>query len=304
MIAARRAPMVFMIGVSLGAVACAESSQDTDAGNAGTPQQQQPATQPRPDPDTATTQPAAQRPDDVDPRVWDWLGRLEQRGKMLKSYEARIRYTRTQSLLDDSVARLGRLRYVAGPPSRFRVDFKRLIEGGVRRTRNEGYIFDGSWIVHIKPDDKIFLKRQVVAPDQEFDPMKIGQGPFVVPLGQKRNDVIRDFHVTLVEPPVQAPQAETQPAPPADVQLHLVPKRQGRRAGQSIDFVEADLWFDRTTLLPVKLQTVDNGGNETIVEMHDAVVDSIETDDSDDPFDTTVPPEGTGWRIEITPWKG
>ena len=288
---------------------------------------------------TPTTQPdakaEAKRPEDVDPRVWDWLGKLEKRGETLKSYQAVLIYTRIQSLLEDRQTRRGTIKYLAGPPARFRIDFTSLSDNGIRRKRNEGYIFDGSWMVHVKPDEKVFLKYQIVPPNEKFDPMSIGQGPFVIPLGQKRDDVLRDFVVTIVDPPPP----ETQPSDTADepaneadstaenvddgdekaadaktaddkkdakplpVQLHLVPRISKKRPADSFGFVGADLWFDPVSLLPVKLLTLDEDENESIVLLRKAIVDKLDPKKVAAQFDTTSPREGSGWRVEITPWR-
>jgi len=44
----------------------------------------------------------------------------------------------------------------------------------------------------------MFQKRQVVAPGESFDPLSI-DGPFPLPLGQKRETVLARFDVKLIE---------------------------------------------------------------------------------------------------------
>ncbi len=156
---------------------------------------------------TGEPDPASEK-NDADGQVVTFLDRLEERLNGLTSLRAALVYTAEQPLLGDKQTRLGHVSYLAGPPARFNVTFDQLLIGQALRPRQRSYIFDGTWLVERYPREKLFIKRQVVAPGQSFDPLKLGQGPFPLPLGQKREQVMGRFEVELISQP-QPPQADT-----------------------------------------------------------------------------------------------
>lgn len=255
----------------------------------------------------ASASPAQAEPTDEPPpqsseQAVALLDKLEARGAKIDSYQAQVKYTREQGLLGDTQLRIGTIVYQAADtdakrPARFAVRFTHLIADGVRRKRPRHYIFDGIWLAEVHMDSKQFIKRQVVAPGETFDPLKIGQGPFPLPLGQKRKDITNLFIATVADPAEDDPKNTTH--------LHLVAKANPKTGKIAADYSLVDLWYDNDTLLPVKVKTIEGAdedeANITIVELLKAKENALSAMELDKQFSTETPPAGSGWFVEIKP---
>ncbi|MHC4786473.1 MAG: LolA family protein, partial [Planctomycetota bacterium] len=165
-----------------------------------------------------------------------------------------------------------------------------------RREHRKHYIFDGSWLVEIDHEAKIFIKRQIVPPGQQFDPLKLGEGPFPLPVGQPKDEVRARFKVRVLLKPKDETLAER--LADRDVEgLLLVPKP-GTALAE--DVKEMEVFYDRQSLLPAGVRVTEvNGDRKTVVLTNlkrNAGVDerklSIEEPDARD-----------GWRKDIEPWR-
>ena len=76
--------------------------------------------------------------------------------------------------------------------------FDTLIVADRRESIGQHYAFDGQWVVEKTPADKQFTKRQVVPPGEDFDPLRIGEGPFPVPVGQRKADILDRFDAEIL----------------------------------------------------------------------------------------------------------
>ncbi len=222
--------------------------------------------------------------------VDSWLSRIEARATTVVTLHADLLYDRIQRLVGDRQRRFGKLVFHAGPPGRFCVQFDRLLvdrrlDRDVRR-----YIFDGQWLVERYDSEKLLIKRQVTRPPtpgqtrQDVDPLALGSGPFVVPVSLKKDRLLKRFNVTLLQWKRDDP-ADT-------VHFGLVPK-----VAQAGGLIRIDLWYDRRTLLPVRVRTLDQSENESVVTLSKTMVNQPVNDHA---IDTSLPTED-GWRIEIKP---
>lgn len=232
---------------------------------------------------------AAQTPDDS---AGAWLERIEARAAQIDTLGAKITYTTIQGLLGDRQTRIGTLIYDdadEGKPTRFAVRFDRIVLDGSMQMQDRSYIFDGMWLGERIRDGgrKIFIRRQLVAPhdrDAEEDLLGLGEGPFALPLNLKKDQVLRKYEVSVIEPEEGDPEDA--------VHLRLIP-----RPGVQIEQERIDLWFGRETLLPVRARTANHDETESIITLREVRVNpTVEGE----PFDTT-PPSGAGWQIEIKP---
>lgn len=214
-----------------------------------------------------------------------WLARIEARAAELKTLTATLRYDRINTLTGDEQRRFGKLWYDAGPPGRFAIHLDKLLvpAGDIWRgePQNRWYIFDGQWLLERNHDDRVAIRRQLVTPDELAagrDPLGLGEGPFPLPLRAKKDAVLARYTVTLV-----APAADD---PAGTVHLKLVPH------DAAAEVQQLDLWYDRTTLLPVK--AVQVAEDEAVITLRD-----VETDTDLPPatFDTALPAE-SGWTVE------
>lgn len=242
----------------------------------------------------------------------DLLTALESADAHLRTLEASIQLTSVLAVQADTQTRRGTL-YLDAPPAadpalpprrRFAVNFTETVYGQRLKRTEHAYIFDGEWFVQKLPAEKQFIARQVVPPGEVFDPLKIGEGPFPVPIGQRREAILARFQATL--PPLTET-LETDPGlvrfveAQGMVQLRLVP-----RAGtvESEEFVDVRIWYRRLTdadghpiLLPQIARTEILRGDITLVVLLKPNVNAALPDHV---FDMT-PPEG--WATQFEAWR-
>lgn len=189
----------------------------------------------------------------------------------------------------------------------FRVDFTRLLlpsgeEGKwVLREEPKSYIFDGRVLLELDAAQKFALVRHVAGPEEEVDPLAIGEGPFPIPIGQKKDEILKRFEAELLGPEAGLDLGEGMKVPPAlagTVQLLLVPRP---NAPEAEDFAEVRIWYRRDDadgdgeadfLLPVKARTVN--GDKSMSDVNLANVE-VNADLKEGLFDTAPPP---GWEVE------
>ena len=244
-----------------------------------------------------------------------WLEKLEARGKEIDSFQAGVVYEKVNELLSDRQTRIGTIAYRAADaeqdrPASFAVHFNQLIVNDALRQRDLTWIFDGAWLVEKQVKEngrKLFIKRQVVPPGEELNPLSL-DGPFPVPIGQSSEEVLARFDVQVVEPDAgeDAPPQELD-APP--LHLRLTPRKQPAAAQAAPEanardqFDRIDLWFSRETLLPLRVRT-EGDAEQTTITLRDMRVNKLDPSRAADLFDTTAPPPGSGWTVEIKPWEG
>ncbi len=238
----------------------------------------------------------------------DLLFALETSDLEIKTFTAGIRYTRIFALAGDEQTRDGMLYYETvdrgdkqTPASRrFAVRFDSLRVGSRVEKEPKEYIFDGEWLVEKLEQQKQFIKRQVVPPGERFDPLRIGEGPFPVPVGQRREDVLNRYSVTLLstEDGLDADSLRSfVTGGEGTYQLSLVPKLEPQNGDE---LAEIRVWYRKSDLLPRMARTIDVAGDESIVQML-----SPEKNPKELPyrvFDTATPARGYDVRVE--PYRG
>ncbi len=156
----------------------------------------QPADQPAPTPTPAPAQPtpaaAAQTPAFPDAKAL--LIALEKADEGLDQLQAGVRYDVLEVDVDDRTIRLGdlffdRVKDEAGKPvRRFAVRFTKLLVGTSTREDERIHCFDGRWYAEKSPAQKKINRKEVAPPGELVDPLKIGEGPLPIPIGQKHQD--------------------------------------------------------------------------------------------------------------------
>lgn len=185
----------------------------------------------------------------VDPEVDKILDRLEQ--KKIDDLETGITFTKTDPILQDKQVFKGILRFKQDRPNpRFLIRFDKFIQEGVTRDKQEWHVFDGQWYIEARDSTKTIVKRQIVRPGEEIDVFRIGQGPFPLPFGQKKAEILKYFTVKLVPP--------TPKDPPETDHLACTPK-----PGTDMDkkYGEVHFFIHRQLDLPIVVRTVEKGEN-------------------------------------------
>lgn len=194
------------------------------------------------------------------------------------------------------------------PPRRaFRVDFTRLLlpsgeEGTwVLREEPKTYVFDGEVLLELDVAQQRALVRHVAGAEEQVDPLAIGEGPFPIPIGQKKDEILKRFEAELLGPEAGLDLGDGGKVPPmleGTVQLLLVPKA---GAPEAEDFAEVRIWYRRHDadgdgeadfLLPVKARTVNEDKSMSDVNLANVVVNA----DLEGGLFETKPP--AGWEVE------
>ncbi|MBT8485735.1 MAG: hypothetical protein HKO59_12165 [Phycisphaerales bacterium] len=252
-----------------------------------------PALPPPPAPIVVDPPPASEDP------VVQLLDRLESRSVDLEAFTATLSYETEDAFLGQVVKRKGALLYRIDPATTragFAILFDVMIEDRRQFDRAMHYIFRDGWLVEVDHAQKQFIKRQVTPPGAAHDPLKLGEGPFPLPIGQRRDDVLERFHVTLQPLPESGPLARLREAGPLDG-LRLVPRAGGRAAK---DIARVDLFYDRLTRLPVGIDLRETNGDRKTVRLRDVIVNPTLTDADLAKLDIDEP-DPRQWHIDRRP---
>jgi hypothetical protein len=201
----------------------------------------------------ASTQKATQELKAADPKVDAILDRQEKAGKDIKDLTTKVTHELYQIIPDDRQTKLGVVRYRAaqnGKDPKFMIQFDTLIHDDLKLNQKEWFCFDGRWFREIREHTKSAIDREVVAEGEKFDAFKLGEGPFPLPFGQKKSDILKDFDVTLAKPAKDDP-ADTD-------HLVMVPKKDSRFVKK---YKKVEFWIERKRNLPVRVVSYDTHSN-------------------------------------------
>ncbi len=220
----------------------------------------------------------------VPPAVYKWLRSLDERGQTLHNFSADIRMSVHHLRTDEKDINIGRIWYqTLKGRTRFDIRFNVLVVDGAiaRRHANHDIVFDGRWLIDRDGAAKIYRKVQVAPPGLHYDPLKLGQGPIPIPIGQSPAAVEKNFTVSLV------------PAVKADaglIHLKLVPID-----AKAFTFKRLELWIDPKLDLPVRILRIDPDSTPTLAVLTKVNVNGAMHHD----FHVRPPPANAGWTIDI-----
>jgi hypothetical protein len=237
------------------------------------------------------------------------LSALEAADRDLESLTATIRWVRTFALAGDVQTRDGHLAFKSTPGEdgkpplrRFGIEFSSLVMGQVKEDILDRYIFDGEWLLELDYKNKQFMRRQVVPPGERFDPLRIGEGPFPIPIGQRKDEILRRFDAQLMLPGDSI--SEDEPGllefTRHMTQVRLTPRPEWK---DEFDFAEIRLWYKRDDggrLLPRMARTRNYADDESTVILSHIQVNA-DADIPEDMLDTKPPREG--WDGQVLPWR-
>ena len=221
-----------------------------------------------------------------------WLQRIEIAAAKIRTLHADVIYDRVQQLVGDRQRRFGSLTFQTGPPAQFAIEFDRLLVDRRLDHDKRTYTFDGQWLTERYDNEKLLIRRQLVPPTRlnakkpPADPMALGTGPLVLPINFKKEDVQRRFEARLIP--------SKKEDPPTSVHLQLVPKPQHK-----IDLTDLHIWYDRETVLPVRVRTSDDSENESTIQLKQVRVNEIIEPNTFGDFKSP----GRDWRVEVHPLK-
>ncbi len=229
----------------------------------------------------------------------EWLDRLEQQAGSLKAFTAKVLYQHFDDLLGRRETRTGNIIYKVDETTRntsFAVLFERIVVGNRAENRAKHYIFADRWLVEIDHEAKQFIKREVVPPGEELDPLKLGEGPIPLPIRQSREDVEERFEVSLVELPEEPPLNILKNV----VGLRLVPKE---NTPEAKDFERVDVFYDRENGLPLGIIAIEKNGDEKTVRL-DSVKHNPQLTDEQLAKISIDEPNPREWAIDVERLRG
>lgn len=204
---------------------------------------------------TATA--TAESPLPPDASVDQVLDALDARGKSLTGFVADVTLTETDEATKIDSQRAGRVWFQKREGNdRIRVTFDQKLQGRFARPEKVEYLLDNGWLTDRDYKRSIEVKRQVLRPGEKINLLRLGEGPFPLPIGQPKKDVHREFEVTKG--------AKAPDDPPNTVHLALKPKAGTRLARK---FNQIDVWVDAQSHMPTRIEALDV--NETTTRRTD-----------------------------------
>jgi hypothetical protein len=261
----------------------------------------QPATPPAPGQPPAPAPAPAPAPGAVDPAIDALLTRQETSAADLTSFTAKIAYEKEDAMLGRREIRTGEIIYrIEADKKSFAVllDQRVIIREGAADGRlEEGlyhYIFDGRWLAEVNHESKQFIKREIVPPGKSLDPLKLGEGPFPLPVGQPKADVLARFEVSKIDVPKDGMLKTLQ-----NVDGVLLKPKPGTREAE--DYQRVEIFYDRDTLLPVGINAIEINDDRKTVKLTEMK--------RNPPLDEAMlkkldiaEPDPKQWDIDVRPW--
>jgi len=270
-------------------------------------------------PEIADSQPQAESENaDEITTADDLLRALETSGNNVHRLSATVRYVKTFDIQGDTQQRDGRLAFVSTPVDRdvhpntdaefdrrFAIVFERLELNNGRQIEDKStgylelYIFDGEWLAEIRPFDKQFIRRQVVAPGEKWDPLRLGEGPFPIPIQQRRADILERFDVELLDGLEDVIERPVRGVAGKCYQLRLTPKPEANEK----ELREIRVWYQKDTLLPRMAKTISQAGDTSFVLLKNMQTNA-DAEITEAELTTQPPADRAGWNITIEPFAG
>jgi len=191
--------------------------------------------------------PVASAPAAVDPEVERILDRLERRGAEIRDIETDLTFVKTDPVLEDTQKFTGTLLFRQDTPNpRFLIRFDRFEQEGVVRDKREWHAFDGTWYTEARESTRTIVRRQIVRPGEAVEVFRLGQGPFPLPFGQKKAEILAHFRVRIL------PAAPDDPPDTVHLECTPIPGTQMAEKYGTVHFL-----IDRRLDLPVRVRTVE-----------------------------------------------
>lgn len=182
----------------------------------------------------------------IDPAAYKLLAALEQAGTKYATLQAAIEYAVTDPNVGSTEVRNGTVAYqrqTEAASARFRIQFDNVkIDNAPVTAEKKEYAFDGQWLTITQGKIKNMTRKQVAAPGEKVEPLKLGKGPFPLPFGQKADEVTKMFAAKTRDP---------RPADPRNTAYLELTPHPGQE--KEYDFSRLQMWIDRDTSLPAKI---------------------------------------------------
>lgn len=232
------------------------------------------------------------------------LSALEKAGDNIRSLRANVIYDRVDAVSENRERRTGQIVLTQDSQKlksrTLAIMFDQFIDAsGHASPQTQRFVFQGGWLYEFDDARHQLIARELVAPGEQLDPLRIGEGPVPIPIGQKKDEVLRRFEVQLAPLPEQ-------PLLKRFVNIQGLVMRPKLNAGVDPDLAEIDVWYDLGTLMPVAVAATTKGGDQKILLLTKLELNK-ELDASAKALLATDPPmttdKDTAWRRDVRPYK-
>jgi hypothetical protein len=241
-------PILMMLGAG-----CTVQPLDAPAPPADTTPVAAPAHAPA-HPAPATTESEAAAPGgklSADASLDQILDALDRRGRDLQSFAADVTLIESDASTGDEIERGGSIALQLQPDgsARSRITFDRKVANNLVTEERIDYVLDGPNLIDRSYRTRTQVTRQVLRPGEKINLLKLGEGPFPLPIGQDKEEVKGMFEVRQVPPGPGDP--------PNTVRVQLSP-RPGSQFAHRFESIEA--WVDLDDHMPKRIETIDANG--------------------------------------------
>lgn len=236
----------------------------------------------------------------------DLLVALETADADLESLTTDVRWAQFFALAGDMKVRTGTIAYRATPgtegqpPRRaFAITFtEKWVGDRIAPPERIDYIFDGEWFLERIWSDHQAFKRQVVPPGRVADPLRIGEGPFPIPVGQRREEILSRFEAELVDPieSIDDRLVSFVEGGEGTWCLSLTPHP---HLLEDTTWRRIRVWYSKADLTPILAWTINAAEDESYIQLIN-VERGAEVEDA--AFRTSVD-DDEEWDVFITPWQ-
>jgi len=207
------------------------------------PADSQPAIAPASQP--TATEPAAVSTPESEARIRTILEAMEARGESVQNLKCRVEYTVEDLIGLSDFTKFGEIRYRREKPNpTFFILFEKMHEGGIVVRKKEWYLFRDRWLYEAKEASQTVIEREVVREGETIDLFSLEKTPFPIPFGQRKDEILRHFQVTL------SAAAKEEEEPENADHLVCIPRTGSKLAEQ---YTRLEFFVDRTLHLPVKI---------------------------------------------------
>jgi hypothetical protein len=208
---------------------------------------------------------------------------LHARGQGMRDLSAVVKLDEIDALTGDTTSRLGMFVFqdLGNGESRIRINFTAKRIGNREQAGfHQEYILDNGWLLDRDYARKTEIRRQVLQPGQKINLLKLGEGPFPLPIGQPPEEVHRLFEVKRIDP------APADPEKAVHLELAVRPDTQFARK-----FKKLDVWVDLAPGFPRRIAALDaRGTTEHVTDLTEIKLNSGVTD-----RDFAAPPIDDTW---------
>lgn len=173
---------------------------------------------------------------------------LQARGQTLEDFVADVSMEDLDNTTGNDPSRTGRIWYdrLDDGAVRMRIMFDRKILDGRVIPEKVEYLLKDGWLTDRTYNSKIEINRQILRPGETIDLLKLGEGPFPLPIGQDPAEVKRQFEIDKLDP--------GEDAPDNTIHLRLTPRPGSEMARR---FSTLAFWVDMESHMPIRIVTMD-----------------------------------------------